>query len=120
MDKAALDLLANYSWPGNDAQLDNVLRQLVLFCSSKSITYEEVTNIIFEQSNEIPLDEAITKPIGDGFNLKEHLKDETKKYIIKAKMKFKGNMAQMARSLGFDNYQTLAARMKSLDIKMDK
>ncbi len=114
---AAKEVLIKYHWPGNDNELDKVLNQLILFANANEITNAEAMEALFELPSDPDHSGIPTKHLEKDFNLREHLNEEARKYILRAESEYGGNLKKMAKGLGYENHQTLAARMRSLKIK---
>ena len=117
LSETASDILSKYHWPGNDVELDKVLQQLILFAHQSEISNAEVMEALFELPADSSTNSFISKPLEKGFNLRDHLNDEAKRFILRAEADCGGNLNKMAVALGFENRQTLGARMKSLGMR---
>jgi transcriptional regulator with GAF, ATPase, and Fis domain len=58
-------------------------------------------------------------PLGDGFNLEEHLNSVRTHYLRRAMEEASGVKAEASRLLGMTNYQTLDAQIKRLGVTGD-
>jgi DNA-binding NtrC family response regulator len=85
IDSPALEVLTNYSWPGNTRQLENLLERLVFSNPGNSITL-----------NDLPLDILLNgSPAGS-----EYISVFEKEYIKKALEQNHGNKEKTAAFLG--------------------
>lgn len=60
---------------------------------------------------------VLDTPLGDGFDLEEHLNELRRQYLQRAMEEAGGTKAKAARLLGIKNYQTLDAQLKRLKVK---
>ena len=58
----------------------------------------------------------LERPLGDGFDLEEHLNEIHRNYLRRAMDEAQGVKAQAARLLGMSSYQTLDAQLKRLRV----
>ena len=103
------ELFANYSWPGNIRQLENVLEGAFIMSKGPVI-----------QADDLPksfnLRESKTNSAGSPRrSLKEGLKDPEKEIILNALKEAKGNRSKAADNLGV-NRTTLYNKMKKYGI----
>jgi transcriptional regulator with GAF, ATPase, and Fis domain len=60
---------------------------------------------------------VLEHPLGDGFDLEEHLKAIQRHYLRRAMEESRGVKAKAARLLGYKNYQTLVAQLDRLGVE---
>ena len=94
----ALDILKNYSWPGNVRQLLNTLEHAAISCRSEMVDVSDLPDYVFES-------EKIAAPESMG----------EKEQILAALSMFKGNRTQAAKHLGISRV-TLWKRIKDYEI----
>jgi DNA-binding NtrC family response regulator len=115
LSASAIGFVRQHGWPGNVRQLYNALLQAAVMAEGEVIERRDLVAAVG------PLDgEAVTileHPLGDGFDLEEHLKSIQRHYLRRAMQESKGVKAEAARLLGYKNYQTLAAQLKRLDVE---
>ena len=99
-----------YSWPGNVRQLYNVLLQAAVMAASKVIDRQDIMAAIGELNDDQPVN-VLEQPLGNGFNLEEHLNSIHRHYLRRAMQEARGNKSQAARLLGIKHYQTLDAQI---------
>ncbi|MEW4530114.1 sigma 54-interacting transcriptional regulator [Maioricimonas sp. JC845] len=114
---SAMTFVKQHNWPGNVRQLYNALVQTAVLTDGDKIGQRELAAAL----GEMPAGGAATAagldhPLGDGFNLEEHLKSIQKHYLQRAMQETRGVKAQAARLLGIENYQTLAAQLQRLGV----
>lgn len=124
----ALDLLVNFSWPGNVRQLRNVVRQAVLLADDL-VTVRHLT--IHDETASVPekswLDSCKQSQqdlqIPMGLPLKDAVRRQTAVFearlISDALRKCGGNKAQAARLLQID-YKTIHTKIKEYQIEEKK
>lgn len=49
----AIDLLKNYSWPGNIRQLENIIQRAIIFCDSFVIDPEQIEKLLLSENMEL-------------------------------------------------------------------
>ena len=57
------------------------------------------------------------RPLGDGFDVEEHLRSIQRRYLARAMEEAGGVKTRAARLLGYRNYQTLEAQLKRLEVR---
>ncbi|MBF6597656.1 MAG: sigma-54-dependent Fis family transcriptional regulator [Fermentimonas sp.] len=124
----ALDLLENYSWPGNLRELRNVVRRSVLFTKAETITSaslsnlsdfnSESTNINFKfsriKTNSLEADFGANN--SNNHALYNNPEDEKDK-ILKALNKSNGNKTRAAKLLNIDR-KTLYNKIHLYNIEL--
>lgn len=117
---SAISFVKSQPWNGNVRQLYNALVQAAVLTDGKVIGREEIAASIGELPNTTSsARDWIDRPLGDGFDLEEHLNEIQAIYLRRAMEEAGGVKAQAARLLGMKNYQTLDAQLKRLDITGD-
>jgi DNA-binding NtrC family response regulator len=113
ISEEALHILANYNWPGNIRQLENIIERAVILDTDCLIAEEDLPRIISNggtslscQSNFISKDSA---------SLKDALKEPEKIYILKVLKEMGGNKKKAARKLGV-NRTTLYNKLRKYNI----
>lgn len=105
------------TWPGNVRQLYNVLVQAAVLADQSVLSREDLAAALGELPAIIsPLSALDGLDFESGFDLKEHLNRLQEAILRRAMQQTKGNKSKAAKLLGFENYQTLAARLKQLGI----
>jgi transcriptional regulator with PAS, ATPase and Fis domain len=94
IDKSAMDVLLNYSYPGNIRELENIISRLYVFNEEK-VTLEVLPKRLQQ--------EPMNQPLNIEFVEKEHIKKVLKH--------FEGNRSQTAVAIGWA-YNTLMAKMQ--------
>ena len=116
----AISLVKRHSWPGNIRQLQNVLLQAAVMAEGDVLDRQDLLAALAEMPDESRSVAAILDlPLGEGFNLEEHLKQIHGHNLRRAREEARGVKAEAARLLGMKNYQTLDAQLKRLKIEGD-
>lgn len=104
---ATMDLLSNYSWPGNIRELENLLKRAVLLSKSNVITPDLIQNELKESKKQAPaLRSTDTSIIPDNLadyegHLYKHVFEIVEKELINRSLNFsKGNQVKAAKLLG--------------------
>lgn len=108
------------TWPGNVRQLYNALVQAAVLTDGEKIGRRELVAALGEMpemNSSIPA--QVDRPLGDGFDLEQHLTAIHRAYLERAMAESRGVKAQAARLLGMKNYQTLDAQLKRLAVQGD-
>jgi len=125
-DIAALNALRNASWPGDIAQLDTVIRNLIQTSLGDKITLDDVTRVLtqfgeaqFQAKAEPAEQNALPAMIESGFDkpLRE-ARDEFERLYFSYHIKnVAGNMSKLAEVAGLERTH-LYRKLKQLDIKI--
>jgi DNA-binding NtrC family response regulator len=109
-----------HEWPGNVRQLYNVLVQAMVLSDKPSLTRADIAAALGEMPQVgtfVSL--SLERSLGDGFNLREYLNDLQASYLRRAMEESNGVKTKAASLLGYDNYQTLDAQLKRLNVTGD-
>jgi DNA-binding NtrC family response regulator len=112
----ALNVLRNYSWPGNIRQLENVLERMILMCEESSLSAvdlpEELSAGLLMRGEEVDGSEASS--------LKQIVRRQTqaleRELIEKALEETHGNVTRAAEKLGLSR-KGLQLKMKELGVR---
>jgi DNA-binding NtrC family response regulator len=120
LSASAISFVKSHAWPGNVRQLYNALMQATILTDKKIIGRKELAASIGEMpETNGAASRVMDRPLGDGFDLEEHLNDVQGSYLRRAMGEAHGVKAKAARLLGMKNYQTLDAQLKRLNVKGD-
>ena len=118
LSASAIAFVKSHSWRGNVRQLYNALAQAAVLTDGKTIGRRELAASVGEMPESGgPASGVMDRPLGDGFDLDDHLNSIHRNYLRRAMEEAHGVKAKAARLLGMKNYQTLDAQLKRLDVK---
>ncbi len=104
-----MQVLQNYSWPGNIRELKNIIERLVIMTSAGHITTADLPDHLQEKF------EIVKDDFSEGLSLKE-LRDKIESNYIRFTLEKHGwNISQCARVLGIDR-TNLHKKMNTLGI----
>jgi transcriptional regulator with PAS, ATPase and Fis domain len=113
---SAKKFVKTYDWPGNVRELYNVLIQAAVMTHPEGMAGEDLEQCIGGARRPRAGMDPMYSALGDGFSLDAAVDELQKHYIKRALEEAHGVKAKAARLLGIENYQTLDARMKKLQI----
>jgi len=120
LSDTAIAFVKSQPWKGNVRQLYNALMQAAVLTDGTIIGRDEMAASIVEMPDSNgSISGVLDRPLGDEFNLEEHLNDIHRSYLRRAMEESIGVKTRAARLLGIKNYQTLDAQLKRLDVKGD-
>jgi transcriptional regulator with PAS, ATPase and Fis domain len=106
LSAGARNLLLSHSWPGNVRELLNTLRRTAIWTEGTIITAEDAREALLPTGPGGPKD-LLGRPLGDGLNLQDLLKELARHYLARAMDEAHGNKSKAAELLGLPSYQTL-------------
>lgn len=122
-DIAALNALRNAHWPGDMAQLETIVLNLIQTSLGEKVTLDDVNRVLHLFANEvqlIPIEKATdtTAPPAVGFNmpLREARDEFERSYFMHHIQNVNGNMSKLAEISGLERTH-LYRKLKQLDIK---
>jgi len=120
LSASAIAFVKSQPWKGNVRQLYNALLQAAVLTDGSEIGKKDIAASIanIPDSNRT-LNSIMERPLGDDFDLEEHLNEIHRNYLERALEDAHGVKAEAARLLGMKNYQTLDAQLKRLGVKGD-
>lgn len=129
-DIAALNALRNASWPGDLAQLDAVVRNLIQTSLGEKVTLEDVKRVLHQFDDATQVDakmQAVENPSITATNaealthynqpLREARDDFERRYFTYHIKNVTGNMSKLAEIAGLERTH-LYRKLKQLDIKI--
>jgi DNA-binding NtrC family response regulator len=120
LSATAIAFVKDRVWPGNVRQLYNALVQAAVLTDGEKIGRRELAAALGEMPDTGDWIQRLTdRPLGDEFDLEEHLTSIRRAYLQRAMEEAGGVKAQAARLLGMKSYQTLDAQLKRLDVQGD-
>ena len=115
----ATAFVKKHDWPGNVRQLYNVLVQAAVLAEGDTLGRGDLVAALGEMPEGSSLRGLAERPLGDDFDLEEHLNKIHKQYLQRAMEEANGVKAEAARLLGMKHYQTLDAQLKRLGVAGD-
>jgi DNA-binding NtrC family response regulator len=116
LSATATAFVKQYGWPGNVRQLYNTLLQAAVMADGEVIDRADITAATGELGDDTTLN-VLEHPLGDDFNLEEHLNSIHRHYLRRAMEEARGNKTRAARLLGMKHYQTLDAQLDRLEVE---
>jgi two-component system, NtrC family, response regulator AtoC len=124
VEPEALDLLANYAWPGNIRELENVMERSVLFCDAQKLRVEdlpaELRGSSIATASYIPPPDAGLQTLPPEGGLKEHVKVAMSRLerdlVSRALKQTNNNVTHAARLLKISR-KGLQLKMKELGLR---
>ena len=124
VEQDALDVLANYGWPGNIRELENVMERAVLFCDAQKLTVDnlpqEVRGGTGHSVTPPPPDTSLPVSLSGDAGLKEHVKVAMSRLerdiVSRALTQTGGNVTHAARLLKISR-KGLQLKMKELGLR---
>ena len=113
----AMDILENYAWPGNARELRNIIERAVVLFPGIVISASQVSSLFRRRASNAPTYQEHALPssfphhgeahpfrdgasdrgtVGGGFDLKKHLMQEERKYLLSALRMAEGVVAEAA------------------------
>jgi DNA-binding NtrC family response regulator len=111
-----ISYVKSHPWPGNVRQLYNALLQAAIMSDGDAIHREHLVAATGESAQLVQRSDVNDHTLGDGFSLDELLNTIRGNYLRRAMEESRGVKAEAARLLGIDNYQTLDAQLRRLNV----
>jgi two-component system, NtrC family, response regulator PilR len=116
LDPAAAELLAQYDFPGNVRELENVLERAVTLSDGRAITAAELQLRRHSDLPGAPAGRAAPPPSGAGWPLEQHVVEVERQAIRDALQKTGGNKTRAAALLGM-TFRQLRYKVKKLGLE---
>jgi DNA-binding NtrC family response regulator len=116
LSATGMDFVKRYPWPGNVRQLYNALVQAAVMADGDMLNRADITAAVGGVGDDPRLN-VLEQPLGDGFNLEEHLKGIQRHYLRRAMEEAGGVKTRAADLLGLASYQALDAQLKRLKVE---
>jgi len=98
----------------------NTLIQAAILSEKEKLTPTDLELALAElPESRLSQDRIPELPIGDGFDLEEHLNSIRYRYLQRAMEEAHGVKSEAARLLGMDHYQTLSNQLERLNVTGD-
>jgi transcriptional regulator with PAS, ATPase and Fis domain len=106
LSAGARNLLIGHSWPGNVRELLNTLTRAAIWTDGPTISAEDAREALLPAVPKGARD-LLSRPLGEGLNLPELLKEVARHYLARAMDEAHGNKTRAAELVGLPSYQTL-------------
>lgn len=116
LSAGAKNLLLAHPWPGNVRELLNTLRRAAIWSEGATITAEDSREALLPASSS-GTSKILGRPLGDGFNLPELLKQVTRSYLSRALDEAQGNKTKAADLVGLPSYQTFTNWLAKYEVQ---
>ncbi|HLU38718.1 MAG TPA: sigma-54 dependent transcriptional regulator [Planctomycetota bacterium] len=117
INRAAMDLLVHYHWPGNVRQLENVIERAVVLCEGEEITPEDLPAALRTPAGAVAPDPTALVGAGEHLQpLRKALEGPERLILTRALQLHGGNREATARALGI-NRSTLFNKLRKFGIK---
>lgn len=116
LSAGARNLLLSHSWPGNVRELLNTLRRAVIWSEGTVISTDDAREALIPPTTTGDKD-IIGRPLGDGLNLPNLIKEVARHYLSRAMGEAHGNKTKAAESIGLPSYQTLTNWLAKYEVK---
>lgn len=112
----ARNLLLSHPWPGNVRELANTLRRAAIWSDGAAIAAEDVREALLPVATTTR-PEVLNRPLGEGFNLANLLRDVARHYLGRAMDEAHGNKTKAADLVGLPSYQTLTNWLAKYEVE---
>ncbi len=119
LTKETMRYLRNHHWPGNVRELYNALVQAAVMQDSAKLSPQDIAAAISSTADASKFN-AMDRMLGDGFDLRDHLDQIRRHYLLRAMQQAGGVKTKAADLLGFNHDQTFAAQLEKFGIQSDK
>jgi len=106
LSAGAKNILLSHLWPGNVRELLNTLRRAAIWSDGATISAEDAREALLPATPPARHD-VLGRPLGEGLNLAELLKEVARHYLGRAMDEAHGNKTKAAELVGLPSYQTL-------------
>jgi transcriptional regulator with PAS, ATPase and Fis domain len=118
LSAGARNLLISHPWPGNVRELLNTLRRAAIWSEGTTISAEDAREALLPLTPRGSRD-LLGRPLGEGLNLPELLKEVARHYLARAMDDARGNKTKAAELVGLPSYQTLTNWLTRYEVNRD-
>jgi len=116
LSAGARNLLLTHRWPGNVRELLNTLRRAIIWSEGGSVSSEDVREALLP-ARVADAENILGRPLGDGLDLQDLLKQVARHYLSRAIEEAHGNKTKAAELVGLPSYQTLTNWLTKYDVE---
>jgi transcriptional regulator with PAS, ATPase and Fis domain len=106
LSAGAKNLFLSHLWSGNVRELLNTLRRAAIWSDGATISTEDAREALLPATPSARHD-VLGRPLGEGLNIAELLKEVARHYLGRAMDEAHGNKTKAAELVGLPSYQTL-------------
>ena len=103
----AIEVLKDYSFPGNVRELENIIERSVALESSNIVLPESLALSMYKEYNMIEKRESAKELMGDGFSMEDYISKIETDLIKEALLRAGGNKKEAAKILGISYWVLL-------------
>jgi DNA-binding NtrC family response regulator len=112
-----MEVLLNYSWPGNIRQLENSIERACVTSRDNIIQVENLpTELVNPATSKLPFQIDLDRPLPE--LLREAVANIEQQYIRKALRKTRGNVGRCARICGLSR-RSISAKIAEYNLKKE-
>ena len=118
---STIAFITKHPWPGNVRELHNAILQAVVMSDKEVLTSEDLKASLVD--SPIPSrkeSDLLELPLGEGFNLEDHLNRIQCHYLRRAIQEAGGVKTKAASLLGLKSYQAMDAQIKRLNVDLGR
>jgi two-component system nitrogen regulation response regulator NtrX len=119
LEPAALEALANYTWPGNIRELKNLIERLVIMIREETITAADLPETVSPKTATARAAARAVAAAGDAATFKEAREGFEKEYILQKLEEFDGNISRTAEAIDIER-SNLHRKIKTFGIDLKK
>lgn len=115
LSAGANNLLLTHGWPGNVRELLNTLRRAAIWSDGTAISTEDIRGSLLPTVT-FGRSDVLGRPLGEGLNLQDLLKEVAGSYLRRALEEARGNKTKAAQLIGLPSYQTLTNWLERYEV----
>ncbi|HXL72758.1 MAG TPA: helix-turn-helix domain-containing protein, partial [bacterium] len=114
IQKEVVQLLTQYSWPGNLSELENSIETMVFFAGKETLTMDDIPlDILIKQMDLAEIRQSVK------ISVKQLQRQFERIYIRKMLERHHGNQSQAAKDMGLHR-NTMISKLKQLNLGEDR
>lgn len=119
LSSSAKGFVKSHEWTGNVRELYNALLQAAVMAEKDELSKADIEAAVVKDSSAVQTN-PLELPLGDGFDLEQHLNRVQAHYLQRAMSESGGVKTRAAKLLGYPNYQRLDAQLKRLSVTWEQ